>query len=68
MSDTAVQEILNKVELLSDEEQLYLVRRLAEKAEADWKPEADAARRIACEKGIDQSAIDRAVDEVRHPA
>jgi hypothetical protein len=68
MSDVTVQEILSKVALLSDEEQLCLVRRLAEKAEADWRREADAARRIACEKGFDQSAVDRAVQQVRYPA
>jgi hypothetical protein len=67
MSNIAVQEILDKVELLSDEEQFYLARRLAEKAEADWRLEADAARRIAREKGLEQSSVDQAVEEVRYP-
>jgi hypothetical protein len=67
VSDTAVQEILNKVELLSDEERFYLVRLLTDKAEAGWRLNASAARRAARERGIDQSAIDRAVEEVRSP-
>lgn len=68
MSDIAVQEILAKIEHLSDEERLYVARRLAETSEADWRREADSARRIAREKGIDQTAVDRAVEEVRYPA
>ena len=66
--NVVVQEILEKIERLSDEERLYLARRLAETSEADWRREADSARRIAREKGIDQTAVDRAVEEVRYPA
>jgi hypothetical protein len=67
MSTITVQEILEKVELLSPDEQLDLARRLAEKSEADWRQEAEKAREIARQKGIDQTAIDRAVEEIRHP-
>ena len=68
MSDVAVQEILKKIELLSDEERLYLTRHLTETSEAEWRREAESARLVARENGIDQNAVDRAVDEVRHPA
>jgi hypothetical protein len=68
MSNVVVQEILEKIERLSDEERLYLSRRLAETSEADWRREADSAQRIAREKGIDQTAVDRAVAEVRYRA
>jgi hypothetical protein len=66
MSNAAVQEILNKVELLSEEEQLDLAKRLAERSEADWRAEAEVARCAAQQRGLDQSAIDRAVEEVRY--
>ncbi len=68
MSNTAVQDILDRIGLLSEEERLYLATRLAETSEADWRREAENARRIAREKGIDQTAVDRALAEVRHPA
>jgi hypothetical protein len=68
MSNLAVQEILDKIEHLSEEDRLCVAKRLAETSEAQWSREAEDARRIAREKGIDQRAIDRAVDEVRHPA
>jgi hypothetical protein len=68
MSNVLVQEILDKIERLSEEERLYLTRRLTEASETEWKREADDARRIAHEKGIDQTAIDRAVEEARYPA
>jgi hypothetical protein len=66
MSDVAVQEILEKIEQLSNEERLYLARRLTETSEAEWRREAESARLVAREKGIDQTAVDQAVDEVRH--
>ncbi len=67
MSTVTVQEILDKVELLSPEEQLYLARLLAEKSEIEWRREAERAREIARQQGIDQTAVDRAVEEVRYP-
>jgi hypothetical protein len=68
MGTAVVQEILDKIERLSDDDRLDLTRRLTERSDAEWKREADGARRIAREKGIGQGAIDRAVEEVRYPA
>ena len=51
-----------------EREQPDLAKQLAEKSEADWKQEAERAREIARQKGIDQPAIDRAVKNFRYPA
>ena len=64
----AVQEILQRIEQLPEEDRLVREERLAEIAEAEWKHEAEAARRIARERGIDQATIDQAVDDVRYPS
>jgi hypothetical protein len=64
----AVQEILQRIEQLSADDRLILEERLAEIAEADWKHEAEAARRIARERGLDQAAIDQAVNDIRYPS
>jgi hypothetical protein len=61
----AVQQILRRIEQLSEKDRLILEARLAELVKADWKREVDSARRIARERGIDQAAIDRAIHEVR---
>ena len=39
---------------------------LARIAEGDWKREAEDARRLAKTRGIDQNAIDAAVEKVRY--
>ncbi len=39
---------------------MVLDEHLAQMAEAEWKREAEEARRLARQKGIDQSAIDQA--------
>jgi hypothetical protein len=66
MADSAVREILEKIDLLAEEDRLVLEQHLAAKAEAEWLREAAAARDDARRRGIDQAAIDRAVDEVRY--
>jgi hypothetical protein len=63
----AVQDILQRIERLPDEDRLALEVRLAEIAEADWKIEAESARRIARERGLDQAAIDQAIRDLRYP-
>jgi ABC-type taurine transport system substrate-binding protein len=63
----AVHEILERIQRLSAEDRLLLEEYLAEQAEAEWQREAEEARRLAREKGIDQEAIDRAVEKVRFP-
>ena len=62
----AVQDILERIEHLSDEDRLQLERQLARQAEAEWKSEMQEARRIASLRGIDQAEIDRAVERVRY--
>ena len=64
----AVQEILERIEQLPEEDRLILEERLAERAEVEWRREAESARRIAREQGVDQAAIDRAVQELRYPS
>jgi len=63
----AVREILQRIEQLPEEDRLVLEERLTEIAEADWKREAENARRIARERGLDQAAIDQAIRDIRYP-
>jgi hypothetical protein len=62
----AVHEILERIQHLPPSERLELEDLLAQQAEAEWQREAEEARRFAREKGIDQAAIDRAVEKVRY--
>jgi hypothetical protein len=65
MSEAAVQEILDRIASLPEADRLLLEQRLAERVEAEWQREAVAARAEAQRRGLDQAAIDRAVEEVR---
>jgi hypothetical protein len=62
----AVHEILDRIEHLPPAQRLELEGWLAKQAEAEWQREAEEARRLARQKGIDQAAIDRAVEKVRY--
>jgi uncharacterized membrane protein len=62
----AVQEILQRIQQLPEEDRMVLEQHLAQRAEAEWKREAEEARRVARQKGIDQAAIDRAVEKARY--
>jgi hypothetical protein len=62
----ALQEILERIEKLPAVDRLQLEDYLAHQAEAEWRREANEARRLAKLKGIDQAAIDRAVEKVRY--
>ncbi len=62
---TGVQDILDQIGRLSDEERCDLTRRLAETEDAEWRREADRARLSARHRGIDQAAVDRAVEGIR---
>ena len=64
----AVREILHRIEQLPQEDRLLLEERLTEIAEDEWKREAEDARRIARERGLDQAAIDQAIHDLRYPA
>lgn len=66
MSQSNVQIILAQIEQLPEADRLLLDKRLAELAEAEWKREAEAARRLARERGVDQAAIDQAIQDLRH--
>jgi len=62
----AVLDILHRIEQLPEEDRLLLEEHLALAAEAEWRREAEEARKVARAKGIDQAAIDRAVEEARY--
>ncbi len=65
MSQTVL-EIIQKIKSLPEDERLELDEELARIAEADWKREAEDARRLAKMRGIDQQTIDAAVEKVRY--
>jgi hypothetical protein len=66
MNQPTVQTILDQIEQLPEADRLLLDQRLAERAEAEWRREAEAARRSARERGVDQTAIDQAIHDLRH--
>ena len=68
MSQAAVEEILHRIQQLPEEDRRLLEERWAELTEAEWKREAEQARLSARERGVDQKAIDRAVQELRYPS
>ena len=67
MSD-AVRQLLEQIEQLPEEDRVVLEEQLAELAEADWKREAEQARQLARQRGIDQAAIDEAIHDLRYPS
>jgi len=68
MSETLVRDILNRIDQLPEEDRLLLERRMTERAEAQWHREVAVALREAERRGIDDAAIERAIDELRYPA
>ncbi len=62
----AVIEILQRIEQLPEADRLLLNERPAEFAEEEWRREAEAARRIARERGLDQASIDQAIKDLRY--
>ena len=62
----AVQDILQRIDRLSPEDRLELDEQLVRQVEVDWKKEAEVARQLARQRGIDQTAIDRAVEQARY--
>jgi hypothetical protein len=61
-----VDAILQQIERLDEADRLVLEQRLQQLAEAEWTREAEAARAIARERGIDQQTIDDAVENLRY--
>jgi hypothetical protein len=66
MSQASVQHILEMIDQLSESDRETLQRQIAERAEAEWRQEAEDARREARRRGVDQKAIDDAVDARRY--
>jgi hypothetical protein len=66
MTRSAVGEILQKIDALPRRDRLRLDRELAARAENEWQKLARQARAQARSRGIDQAAIDRAVERTRY--
>jgi hypothetical protein len=62
----SVKEILREIDALNEEDRLALDQHLASRLEEEWQREAKAAREEAQRRGIDQAAIDRAVEHQRY--
>jgi len=62
----AVQDILHRIQQLSEADRLLLDDYLAQQEEDEWRVEAENAPRKASTKGIDQATIDRAVENFRN--
>jgi hypothetical protein len=67
MNETLVRDILNRIDRLPEEDRLLLERRMSERAEAQWRGETIAAQKEAIRRGIDDAAIERAIEEIRYP-
>jgi hypothetical protein len=65
MSEAAL-DILNRIEQLPEEDRLLVEEHLALAAEAEWRREAEEARKVARAKGLDQATIDRVVEKGRY--
>lgn len=66
MSVGTVEEILRQIEALPEEDRRLLEERLATHADTEWRQEAEVARQVARDRGLDQAAIDAAVQAVRY--
>ena len=62
----SVEEILSEIEALGEEDRLKLERELARRLDDEWQREAAQARVIARSRGIDQAAIDQAIERRRY--
>jgi len=66
MSRALVEHILRDIETLTEEELLAVDQRLADRLRERWEREAGAARDEAKHRGIDQAAIDQAIERHRY--
>lgn len=66
MSRATIDEILDRIRQLPEEERLLFDEMLARQEDQEWREEAASAQRLALSRGIDQSAIDRAIHALRH--
>jgi hypothetical protein len=66
MSRATVDEILDRIRQLPEEDRLLFEELLTRQEEQEWCEEAAKVRGVAQSRGIDQGAIDRAVQAARH--
>jgi len=66
MSRATIDEILDRIKQLPQEDRVLFDELLAQQEDQEWREAAAHARRLAQDRGIDQSAIDRAIHAVRH--
>jgi hypothetical protein len=66
MSTTLVEHILRDIETLSEEELLAVDQRLADRLREQWDLNVAAAREEVKRRGIDQAAIDTAIERRRY--
>jgi len=58
--------ILQQIECLDEADRLLLGERLQGLEEAAWQQEAEQARGVARQLGIDQQTVDSAVEDLRY--
>jgi len=66
MSQSSIQHILSLIDALPETDREVLEQELLERAEAEWRQEAEKARREAEVRGIDQSVIDDTIRRHRY--
>ena len=66
MSHSAVQEILNRIQNLSDQEREDLESRWTALLDEAWQKEVEQARTLARNKGLNQEQIDQAIHRMRY--
>ncbi len=66
MSRSAVKDILQQIDALTQKQRERLHQELDARAEAEWKRLSRAARTQARSRGITQATIDQAVEHVRY--
>jgi hypothetical protein len=66
MNRATVDDILDQIKQLPEEDRRLLDALLAQQEDQEWREEAAKARKGGRNQGIDQEAVDRAVQAVRH--
>ena len=66
MSRALVDQIIGKIESLDDQDRLDLECKLARRLETEWRVATTEARRVARRRGINQAAIDQAIQRRRY--
>ena len=64
--NAVVETIIQQIEDLTFEDRASLEKRLAERAEEEWRRDAETARCEALARGITQAQIDEAVERTRY--